>query len=78
MASGVQGRIDLNVPGGGTSFSTLGMVLVDGNTDERRDCGWMKRMLTEPTSIFYFKWNCDARTCDIDCNEIWSGGLLRP
>jgi hypothetical protein len=45
MASGVQGIIDLTVPGGGSSLSMAGADEADGTADERSDCGWMNRIL---------------------------------
>ena len=51
IASGVQGRIDFTYPGGGSSVSRSAcseLAEVDedeGGREERRDVGWMKRML---------------------------------
>jgi hypothetical protein len=57
MASGVQGMIDLTVPGGGCSLSivVVGAGGADGTTDDRRDCGSMKRMLkwTRPNGLCF-------------------------
>jgi len=43
-ASGVQGMIDLTVPGGDPSLAVAKEEFVVG-TDDRRDCGSIKRML---------------------------------
>lgn len=72
MARGVQGMIDLTVPGGGCSLSVVvvGAGAADGMTDERRDCGSMKRMLKriEPVSDVYYFFRMDCLTCDTSCN----------
>lgn len=48
MASGVQGMMDLTVPGGGSSVSTAVAGGADA-PDESRDWGSMNRMLEEET-----------------------------
>ena len=73
---GVHGKIDLTVPGGGTSFlSGAGRVAREGE-DARRDLGSRYRMLVGRRAV------CDylgtelgreeRRTCDRDCSGIYS------
>lgn len=46
IARGVQGRIDLTMPGGGCSVSVVGIGAVEGTTDEVRDFGSINRILS--------------------------------
>lgn len=64
MASGVQGIMDLTVPGGGWSVSSAVVVGGFGGTEERRDAGVIKRILKVPggkTVLAGFRICYDAR-----------------
>lgn len=53
IASGVHGIMDLTVPGGGWSDpEEVSNAVEEGDTDERRESGLMKRILEKLRSYF--------------------------
>lgn len=72
--SGVQGKIDLMVPGGGTSSLSGAAVRASEGEDARRDLGSRYRMLVGEPSVSGLGTQVGRkrRTCDRDCSEIYS------
>jgi hypothetical protein len=73
---GVHGKIDLTVPGGGTSsLSGAGRVAREGE-DARSDLGSRYRMLVDERAVCVYlgtELRREARrTCDRDCSGIYS------
>jgi hypothetical protein len=78
MASGVQGKIDFMVPGGGSSLAGKGdasaAAIPDGTSSE---LGFINRILTPILGGLHLKVS-DGLTCDTDYSGMRSVVLLRP